>query len=552
MAAAGGSGEAPRVVLVMGDASRKAGLGAAYLAQAAFDHARKSLDTANVPYRTSSDEEIGRLGIGAQKVAIFPYNTVFLDSEAQRFAAWVVGGGRAIFIHALPEAAARVLGLPQPRPFQPHLPGEYHSMVLPSGPVLGLPSQVVVTPKWVNSLPPAEGMQRLGFFSTKSGRAQGETPLYLTTKGAYIACLLTEADKRAAGALLRALAAHFDPGLWDALVPVSPARLGPVEGAGTLGALLTYLQGQAQVKPHIARSLRTAREAEQAAARARRMLADGNALAAVDLAAAALATANRAYWMTWPSHEEELRGVWACEDVKPSWEAAAAALAQAHINVVFPYMASGAAAYYPSSVLPPAEYQRPGEDHLARALKACHAHGVKLHVRMLGLSCLFSTAQTRAALAKEGRLMVDADGNTQRWLCPSNPTNRKQVVAVATEMVTRYPVDGFQLDYFRYPGGNCCTCAHCRKGFETLLGRTAKDWPKCVKSGAARDLFLQFRRRQLDSLLIDIRTAVKQARPGLPFSAAVFLNWEGHRDTFGQDWAPWMRRGLVDFACSMT
>jgi uncharacterized lipoprotein YddW (UPF0748 family) len=34
-------------------------------------------------------------------------------------------------------------------------------------------------------------------------------------------------------------------------------------------------------------------------------------------------------------------------------------------------------------------------------------------------------------------------------------------------------------------------------------------------------------------------------------SAAVFLNWEGHRENFGQDWKAWVDRGLVDFVCPM-
>jgi uncharacterized lipoprotein YddW (UPF0748 family) len=254
--------------------------------------------------------------------------------------------------------------------------------------------------------------------------------------------------------------------------------------------------------------------------------------------------------MAWPTREEELRGVWASNTAVPSWDGAAATLAAARINVVFPYMASAAAAYYSSGVLPTADGARAGEDDLAQAVKACHAHGLKLHVRMLGLSCLFSTTQTRQALANAGRLMVDTQGNTKPWLCPSNPRNREMLIAAAAEMSSKYPVDGLQLDYFRFPGGDVCTCGHCRAGFEKLLGRRTTDWPRCV-TGPARDLFMQFRRRQLMSLLAEIRQAVHKVRPGLPISAAVFVNWPDHRDTFGQDWVPWLRAGLIDFACPM-
>ncbi|MCD6351715.1 MAG: family 10 glycosylhydrolase [Armatimonadetes bacterium] len=543
----------PRVTLVLGDASRQAGPGAMAIARAAYEHAARSLDEAHVPYRPLSDSRLATHGVGPGKVVVFPYTRVLAEGEAQRLATWLGTGGHAIFVHALPAAAAKLLGLPQPRPVQVKMPGEYWRMVLPSGRILGLPPELTVTPKWVNLVdePPAKA-QRVGFFQTRAGRPQSAAPAYLTERGAYVACLLTKAEPREAGAFLRALAAYFAPELWDAVVPRTADALGPVEGAGSLGALLRFLRAQPQGQPRIERALRSAAAAEQARARARELLDRGLANAADDLASAARAEANRAYWMSWPSRKDELRGVWACDTAEPSWDAAAEALAQAHFTVVFPYMASAAAVFYPSSVAPAADGLAAGEDHLAEAVRACHAHGLKLHVRLLGLSCLFSTSATRQALAKAGRLMVGVDGKTRRWLCPTNPANRRQLVNLAVELVTKYHVDGLQLDYFRYPWKDVCTCPHCRAAFEQLLGRRTTDWPKCVSSsGPAHKLFLQFRRRQLDSLLEEMVTAVHKARPGLPVSAAVFVNWPTHRDSFGQDWVAWLKKGLINFACPM-
>jgi hypothetical protein len=44
---------------------------------------------------------------------------------------------------------------------------------------------------------------------------------------------------------------------------------------------------------------------------------------------------------------------------------------------------------------------------------------------------------------------------------------------------------------------------------------------------------------------------LKDLNPDLQLSADVFINWETHRDSFGQDWKPWVDEGLVDFVCPM-
>lgn len=544
------AGHAPRVLVVRGDASAKAGAAAAYLAQLSFDHTCQSLRQAHVPYRGSSDTQVMRLGLGQYRTAIFPYNRVLGQTELQRIGAWLAGGGRAVFVHALTASAASLLGLETPKPFKAAFPGAYHTLVFPERTLLGLPAEVAVGAEWVHAVAPRRGVQALGYLSTRLGRPEDVSALYLTQRGAYIPCLLVKAPPRQAGQLLRAIVAKFDPEIWDVVVPPSPEDLAPVEASASLAALLRDLARRKSEGPHIKRGLRAASEARAALARARELLAADAANAASDLANTARRLAVRAYWLAWPTREDELRGVWACNYAEPSWEVAAAALAAARFNVVFPYVASGAAAFYPSRILPPAAEYSAERDYLAEAIKACHAHGIRVHARILGLSCLFARSSTKARLKKEGRLMVTVEGKTRPWLCPTNPANRAQLVAAAVEIASRYAIDGLQFDYYRYPWKDVCTCARCRADFEKMLGRRTNEWPGCV-TGPAKDLFYEFRRRQLDTLLAEVVAAVHKVRPDLPISAAVFINWPSHRATFGQDWVRWLRRKLIDFACPM-
>ncbi|MBN2450299.1 MAG: family 10 glycosylhydrolase, partial [Lentisphaeria bacterium] len=61
----------------------------------------------------------------------------------------------------------------------------------------------------------------------------------------------------------------------------------------------------------------------------------------------------------------------------------------------------------------------------------------------------------------------------------------------------------------------------------------------------------QFRRDTITSLVAEMATALRRARPGARLSAAVFSNWASCRDTVGQDWVAWARSGSVDFLCPM-
>ena len=273
--------------------------------------------------------------------------------------------------------------------------------------------------------------------------------------------------------------------------------------------------------------------------------------AAKDVKAAAKPQASRlALCQSFPAVPGELRGVWMCNDAAPSWPAAMGALADANFNAVFPYMMSGGTAFYHSRVLPEHPEVASHGDYLAEAVAAAKAAGVPIHARMLNLSTLFAPAAVRKPLAAQGRLMVDSKGKTVNWLCPSNPRNRQMEVAAALEMLA-YGVDGVQFDYLRYPSADTCLCSTCRRQFEAEARVKVENWPADCLTGCYRGRFADWRREQLTTLVGEIHHAVKAARPSAAVSAAVFLNWEDHRQTFGQDWKAWIDRGFVDFVCPM-
>jgi uncharacterized lipoprotein YddW (UPF0748 family) len=213
-------------------------------------------------------------------------------------------------------------------------------------------------------------------------------------------------------------------------------------------------------------------------------------------------------------------------------------------------MASAGVAYYPSAVLPRAE-EAENYDYLRAAVTAGQAHGIEVHARLLALSCLFASPAQKSALAAQGRLAVNGRGKTTDWLCPTDPRNEEQLLAVATEIATRYPVQGIQLDYFRYDDTDTCVCPRCRAEFEKAAGVRATRWPQDVTSGPLRAQFLKWRQERLTALLRDLRRQLQAVRPDLRLSVAVFPNWRTTAENVGQTPAEWAKQGLVDFLCPM-
>ena len=330
-------------------------------------------------------------------------------------------------------------------------------------------------------------------------------------------------------------------------VPAGPADVKPLGNYASLEQLRQCLAERLRAGEDVSRVQAAVEKVIARIADAKRLLKQG-ALKALRAALAEIQQlANRAYWMSYPSRQGELRGIWACGTVEPSWDEAMRNIRDANLNAVYPYMCTPGAAWYPSDYVPMVS----DTDCLAEAVAAGHKYGVPVHARMLNLFAMCAPAAFKADLRNQGRLVRTPSGKTANWLCPTNPANRHLVLNLAVEMATKYPVAGIQFDYLRYDGDEFCFCPTCRAAFQTSIGRKLADLPQAVKSGHLREQWHDWRRAQITTLVRDLHDALRAARPEIIISASVFLNWEDHREEFGQDWKDWVDRGYVDYVCPM-
>jgi uncharacterized lipoprotein YddW (UPF0748 family) len=147
------------------------------------------------------------------------------------------------------------------------------------------------------------------------------------------------------------------------------------------------------------------------------------------------------------------------------------------------------------------------------------------------------------------------------FLDPANPEARLFLMKLIDEVVTRYPVDGFQLDYIRYPSSFPpdrfsylkTTWGYTPVARQAFLAQHGVDPAELTPDQT--DLWAawnQFKAEQVNTFVRDASAQIRKARPSVQISAAVFPKPEESLVQKHQDWGTWIDQGWVDFLAPMT
>lgn len=249
------------------------------------------------------------------------------------------------------------------------------------------------------------------------------------------------------------------------------------------------------------------------------------------------------------------------------------ALAAAGINTVFFETVNAGYPIYPSRVAPQQNPLVRGWDPLAAAVKLAHQRGMELHAwvwtfavgnrrhnALVNLPAdypgpLIAAHPDWASYDNRGNLFPPGQGKP--FLDPANPEARRYLLSLFDEITTRYQVDGLQLDYIRYPFQDPSadrTYGYgkaARQQFQELAGVD----PTQI-SPSERDLWQKwtdFRTQQIDSFVALTSQRLRQKRPNLIMSVAVFpLSEHDRLNKLQQHWEVWAARGDVDLVVPMT
>lgn len=274
-------------------------------------------------------------------------------------------------------------------------------------------------------------------------------------------------------------------------------------------------------------------------------------ITALGIAQAAPEVAPRAL----PPAPGEVRGAWIHTYNPTDWDTVMRRLSQAGFNSIFVRVGRGGNVIYPSTLLPrDAWAQSAGGDELQRAIEAAHRHGLDFHAWRVCFHMRSAPKNYYQRLAGEGRLVRDANGKESFWANPGDTRNTDLEYQAVMEITRKYPVDGIHLDYIRYPDDPHYDFDYSpvsRAAFEKSLGRKVSNWPKDVVSGPLKRAYEDWERENINRLMERIYRGVKQAKPNVQVSAAVWRNHRRYRAAIKQDWPLWVERGWLDFVVPM-
>jgi uncharacterized lipoprotein YddW (UPF0748 family) len=135
-------------------------------------------------------------------------------------------------------------------------------------------------------------------------------------------------------------------------------------------------------------------------------------------------------------------------------------------------------------------------------------------------------------------------------LDPGHPAVQDYLFKIAMDIISRYDLDGFQLDHIRYPGSKWGYNPNSVSRFNALTGREGKPIPEDPQ-------WKQFRRDQVTALVRKLYLSSLSVKANLKFSAATvtwlpavkteqqWLGCAAYNDV-AQDWVSWMREGILD------
>jgi uncharacterized lipoprotein YddW (UPF0748 family) len=295
-----------------------------------------------------------------------------------------------------------------------------------------------------------------------------------------------------------------------------------------------------------------------------------------------------------------LRGLWVVRTSLTSPQAIARLVTQARsagVTALFVQVRGRGDAYYANGIEPRAASLRdapPGFDPLASVLAAARPAGLEVHAwinvnlaapasgrlpagnvlarhpewAMVPRALMAPAPRGRARARRPdlARLVswTRSESATVEGLFTSviHPDAANHTVAVITDIARRYAVDGIHLDYLRYPRDDFDYGPEALRAFrESVLAdiapteRARLDARLAAEPLLYTDAFPQrwaaFRRSRLTALVMRVRTAVREVRPGAALSAAVYPDSEEAATRKLQDWATWAQQGLLDALCPM-
>lgn len=501
-------------------------------------------------HRLLTDEDVLAGKLGKTALVLLPYNPRPSAQERTALRAYLGRGGKLGVFYGSDAGLAESMGVK----LTAYKKGGEAWRGLEFEPGWGPAGRTTQRSANIWAASPGPGTRVVGWWTDAAGR-RTDAAVLAGARGFWMTHVLQSEDWTRKREMLAVLCGRQAPGLWMAAAQHAMGAAGEVAGVSGGGAAVAALR---------ARAKGAARPAELAA-----LLAAAEALGP-QMAAAMTGGRPEEAWRLARRQRQlllhadaclhkgkpgERVGVWDHEGTgfgPGRWSETAAYLAACGVNTIFPNVAWGGQAHYPSKVLPASKTLQTHGDQLAACISAARANGQEVHAWMVLWKLDGAPADFTDRMKKEGRLQVTASGTTRPWLSPHHPANRTLMLDAIAEMAAYPGLAGIHLDYVRLPDALSCYSPTTRARFEAATGLKAAAWPKDVQTGGKLyNAWRLWRSRDITAFVRQARDRVKQVAPNVKFSCAVYGVAAPDGGGIAQQWPEWLRLGLVDFLVPM-
>ncbi len=513
-------------------------------------------DTGQSFKRTDDDKlakEIGR----STKLLILPYNPVLTEPEYNAVKAFVGRGGKLFVFYSADARLAELMGFKLGPYLSSTKEGRWSVIHFNQNAPANIPAQIRQESRNIRTvLPFASDARLIAVWKGRDADA-GNTALVMSGQGVWMShVLMAASDVSNKKLMLVALIAQYIPDAWRNAADKYMRDYYVIENDRSFKKTIDRLDKLA-VKSGRTKELEAQKpDIVKAKGEVESLYAAGRYPEAVSQCIMARGLIVRAYVAAHKVIKADVVGVWDHSGIglyDGDWDRTCAMLKKYGITDVFSNMAMpGKVRYNTTSVYKSDEYAVYG-DQLNRAMSACRKNDIRFHLWMVCWNAGSSSKEFLAEMKAAGRLQRNAQGGVINWLCPSSTQNVQMLKDMVREVVKKYDIDGLQLDYIRYPNPSSCYCENCRKAFEQYSGNKMPDWPRCVTEGVwdKKKKFYEWRTTQITGFVRDVNAIVRQNRPSVKLSAAVYGKYPSCLLSVSQDWVRWLSGGLLDFVCPM-
>ncbi|MBE6578789.1 MAG: hypothetical protein E7651_03160 [Ruminococcaceae bacterium] len=204
-----------------------------------------------------------------------------------------------------------------------------------------------------------------------------------------------------------------------------------------------------------------------------------------------------------------------------------------------------------------------GSDILKTYIEACHYFGIEIHAWMSVFRAGYkgsSNTDLGVAMQKPEWRQVSKNGvdfvanayGDAFFLNPALPEVQAFLLETYRYILENYDIDGFQLDYIRYPnkadGEEFGYDEYTLKLYKDEFGKD----PKTFANGSEDYThWVQFRGDFVTDFVKKVKELIGEIRPDVYLGAAVAPNYANSLNSMCQDSVTWMKEGLIDIVFPM-